>query len=101
MSRWRRSASASRSRRTTSARLPARWPVVAVPVVLSGDGGDEMFGGYPTYRADRLAAVYRRVPRPLRYAVAILSTALPASTAKLSLDFRLRQFLAGVELDDV
>ncbi|TMA90704.1 MAG: asparagine synthase (glutamine-hydrolyzing) [Deltaproteobacteria bacterium] len=72
-----------------------------VPVVLSGDGGDEMFGGYPTYRADRLAAVYRRVPRPLRSAVATLSTALPASTAKLSFDFRLRQFLAGVELDEV
>jgi asparagine synthase (glutamine-hydrolysing) len=71
-----------------------------VPVVLSGDGGDEMFGGYPTYRADRLAAVYRRVPRPVRDAVATLSTALPTSTAKLSFDFKLRQFLAGAELGD-
>ena len=71
-----------------------------VPVVLSGDGGDEMFGGYPTYRADRLAAVYRRVPRPLRRAVRTLSGALPASTAKLSFDFKLRQFLAGAEFGD-
>lgn len=36
-----------------------------VPVVLTGEGGDELFAGYPTYLGHRHAAIADRMPAPL------------------------------------
>jgi asparagine synthase (glutamine-hydrolysing) len=41
-----------------------------VKVVLGGDGGDELFGGYDRYAADRWLDAYRSVPEPVRNLVA-------------------------------
>jgi asparagine synthase (glutamine-hydrolysing) len=41
-----------------------------VKVVLGGDGGDELFGGYDRYAADRWLDAYRAIPEPVRNLVA-------------------------------
>ncbi len=66
----------------------------SVKVVLTGDGGDELLAGYPTYRALRVAAAYiRAVPRPLRAVAAGLADRLPASSGKMAPSMLLARFL--------
>ncbi|HEY5029127.1 MAG TPA: asparagine synthase (glutamine-hydrolyzing), partial [Candidatus Angelobacter sp.] len=66
-----------------------------VTVVLSGEGADELFAGYLTYKADRYAAAVRRVPALLRRAALRCADLLPVSDDKISFEYKLKRFLHG------
>ena len=67
-----------------------------VTVALGGDGGDELFAGYRTHRALRLAALWRRLPVAVRDGlVPALVDRLPVSHRKVSFDLKARQFVAA------
>lgn len=66
-----------------------------VTVVLSGEGADELFAGYLTYKADRYAAAARRIPAGLRRAGLKCAALLPVSDEKISFEYKLKRFLEG------
>lgn len=68
-----------------------------ISVALSGDGGDEIFAGYDTFKALRPATLYATcMPKFAHKAIRSLADLLPKSTANMSLDFKIRRALTGL-----
>jgi asparagine synthase (glutamine-hydrolysing) len=66
-----------------------------VTVALSGEGADELLGGYCTYLADRYHRTLSKTPAAARRIALALANRLPASNAKIGFDYKLRRMLTG------
>lgn len=71
-----------------------------VTVALSGAGGDELFAGYPRYRAGALAQRLRWLPRGLLRAAGRTLRVMPDNYRTMTLR-RAREFFEGLDADSI
>lgn len=82
--------------------LLSRFVKKHVTVALGGDGGDEIFAGYPMYLAHKVANLYGKIPHVLRNGlIEPFVNNLPVSNKNLSFDYKAKRFVAASKYDVV
>ncbi|MFA6536521.1 MAG: asparagine synthase (glutamine-hydrolyzing) [Candidatus Paceibacterota bacterium] len=68
-----------------------------VTVALAGDGGDEIFFGYPTFQSAKISDWFRKIPESLRRSLLEPTVGLlPTSFNNITLDYKLKRFFTGL-----
>jgi asparagine synthase (glutamine-hydrolysing) len=82
--------------------LLARFVRKHVTVALGGDGGDELFAGYPMYYGHKVAERYRAIPQFIRSGVIEpVVNRLPVSSKNLSFDYKAKRFVRSANYDTI
>ena len=77
----------------------AKMTAQEVTVILTGEGGDELFAGYLTYKANRYGELARKLPARLLRAGLSAANLLPVSDDKISFEYKVKRFLQGSLMD--
>jgi asparagine synthase (glutamine-hydrolysing) len=77
--------------------LLARAAREHVKVILSGEGADELFGGYPTYLGHKIAPLYDALPSFVRAALRRAVQSVPTSGKKMTVEYLLKKFVTDAE----
>ena len=73
-----------------------------VTVAIGGDGGDELFAGYPTFQAEKYARIYRGIPGWIRRnMIDPAIKGMSVSDDNISFDFKLKQFIKGAGVSNI
>ncbi len=79
--------------------LVSKLAVSSVKVTLTGDGGDEIFAGYPTHVAYKVSRLFQSIPSWIRARIINpLVFALPTSMERISFDYKAKRFVTGADL---
>ena len=76
----------------------SRLTKASATVALSGEGADELFGGYLMQRASLLARNVRRLPAPLLGAMLAVAEQWPVSNDKIGFEYKVKRFLEGCRM---